>query len=65
MRDGERMAKAPHPLPVIGQGQPVHIYLGAGWAKGTVHDSTRDRCVVWLAQGQRAVTCYDARNLRR
>lgn len=47
------------------KGQSVDVYMGAGWAKGTIQDSGRDRCVVWLAQAQRSVTVYDNRNLRR
>ena len=63
--DSERLHGRPIPLKLIGKGQSVEVFMGAGWAKGTVSDSNPDRCVVWLAQAQRSITVYDNRNLRR
>ncbi|MGB0873635.1 MAG: hypothetical protein ACPGSE_00130 [Synechococcus sp.] len=60
----ERLSMRPHPLPVFRKGTAVQVFVGAGWAKGSVTDSTRDRCTVWLPQGRRQVTCSDARNIR-
>lgn len=60
----ERLAGRPHPLPVFRKGATVSVYLGSGWAAGYVTDSSRDRCTVHLAKGQRSVTCNDARNIK-
>lgn len=62
-RESERLAGKPHPLPVFPRGTQVSVFMGAGWAKGSVTDSSRDRCTVWL--GSKSTTCSDARNLKR
>lgn len=62
----ERLAKPPHPLPTLRKGTPVSIFGGGGWEKGTVTDSTRDRCTVRLSRGaNRSRTCFDARNIKQ
>lgn len=63
--DSERLCGRPTPLNQIGKGQPVEVFMGAGWAKGTVQDANPDRCVVWMLQAQRSITVYDNRNVRR
>ena len=61
----QRLAKPAHPLPVFRKGTPVSIYMGAGWEKGTVTESTKDRCTVRLSRGaSRVRTCFDARNIK-
>jgi hypothetical protein len=57
------MLQPAHPLPVFRKGTQIKVFLGAGWSKGRVEYSDRDRCVVFLKIGSRRVTCYDARNL--
>jgi hypothetical protein len=64
VKAGERMQQAPTPLPVFRRGTPVEVFIGAGWGKGSVEQSDRNRCVVFLKIGQRRVVCYDARNVR-
>jgi len=64
LKASERMSQPPHPLPVFRKGSQVQVFIGAGWGKGTVEYSDRDRCVVFLKIGSRRVTCYDARNLK-
>jgi hypothetical protein len=60
----ERMYQNPTPLPVFRKGTQVQVFCGAGWLRGTVEFSSRDRCVVFLKIGSRRVICYDARNLK-
>jgi hypothetical protein len=52
-----------HPLPVLERNQDVKIYMGAGWAKGTVICSDLDGCTVRLPQLQKTVRVRDARNI--
>lgn len=52
------------PLPVFRQRSEVQVYIGAGWAKGTVTESSRNRCAVHLGGQQRTVVVSDARNIR-
>jgi len=59
----ERLAGPIKPLPVLRKGTQVKVYIGAGWAKGTVNDSTRDACTVYLTQQRRTTRCHDARNI--
>ena len=62
----DRLAKPRHPLPTLRKGTAVSIFMGAGWEKGTVTDSTRDRCTVRLGRGAgRSRTCFDARNIKQ
>jgi hypothetical protein len=58
------MQQAPTPLPIYRKGAHVEVFLGAGWGKGGIEYSDRDRCIVFLKVGQRRVTCYDRRNIR-
>lgn len=64
-RDHIRMQRPSHPMPVIGRGQQVHVYTGAGWSKGTVQESSRDRCSVHLSRENKTTVCRDARNIKR
>ena len=61
----ERLQKRPHPLPVFPKGTAVKVYMGAGWAKGTVQQSDKDACTVWLPQLRKSTRCRDARNIAR
>ena len=61
----ERLQGPIKPLPVFPRGTEVKVYIGAGWAKGKVTDSTRDACTVWLSQQRRTTRCHDARNITR
>ena len=45
------------------RGTLVKIYMGAGWAKASVVEWAKDRCVCRLARGGSTVVVYDARNL--
>ena len=58
------MQRPPHPLPILRKRTEVQVFMGAGWAKGKVTDSNRNRCSVWLSQGQKTVVVSDARNIR-
>ena len=60
----ERMYQNPTPLPIFRKGTQVQAFCGAGWLRGTVEFSDRDRCVVFLKIGSRRVTVRDARNLK-
>lgn len=64
LSEGQRLAGRSHPMPALRRNAPVQVFMGAGWQKGTVQESTRDRCTVWLGQAQRNTTIYDARNIR-
>ena len=61
----KRRSKSPTPMPILRKGTPVSIYMGAGWEKGTVTDSTKRHCSVRLNRGtSRTKTCFDARNIK-
>lgn len=59
----DRWQKKPHPMPIFRKGTTVKVQMGAGWSKGTVRSSDRDRCTVWLTREQKSTTTYDARNI--
>jgi hypothetical protein len=59
----DRWKKSRHPLPVFRKRTTVKVRMGAGWSKGIVQDSTRDRCTVWLSREQKTTVCHDARNI--
>jgi hypothetical protein len=61
----ERLARNPFPLPLFVQGTKVQVYMGAGWALGFVEESSQTRCTVKLKVGNKPVTIYDARSIRR
>lgn len=58
-----RWKTKPHPVPVFRKRQEVKVQMGAGWSKGTVQQSDRDGCSVWLGREQRSVRVTDARNI--
>lgn len=61
----KRLSKSPTPMPILRKGTPVSIYMGAGWEKGTVTDSTKRHYSVRLNRGtSRTKTCFDARNIK-
>lgn len=62
-KEYERLSKPATPMPVLRRGTEVKVFMGAGWAKGTVESSTRDSCTVYCKQLRRKTTCRDARNL--
>jgi sRNA-binding protein len=47
---------------VLRIGQPVKVYMGAGWLKGTVRTKFKDSVVVQL--DRRTARCYDLRNIK-
>ena len=61
----ERLSGPIKPLPVFPRGTVVKVYIGAGWGKGTVQESSRDSCTIWLSQQRRTTRCHDARNIQR
>lgn len=61
----KRMAMSPFPMPLFTQNTKVQVYLGAGWSTGYVVSSAQDRCIVQLGVGNRSITVYDARSIRR
>lgn len=46
----------------IRRGTPVKVYMGAEWAKGTVHSTMAGAAMVQIAR--RIVTVYDLRNIK-
>ena len=61
----QRLSKPPTPMPILRRGTPVSVYMGAGWEKGSVVDSTKRHCSVRLSRGTgRTRTCFDARNIK-
>ena len=58
------MNQASYPLPILRKGTVVKVFRGAGWSKGSVIDSKKDRCVVRLYQGDKTVTVYDRRSIK-
>lgn len=62
----ERLSRPATPMPIFRRGTPVSIYMGAGWEKGTVTESTKRHCSVRLSRGtNRTRTCFDARNIKQ
>ncbi len=43
-------------------GQPIKVYMGAGWLRGTVRTKFKDSVVVQL--DRRTARCYDLRNVK-
>ena len=64
-RDAERLQQPMSPMPSLIKGQQVEVYLGAGWAKGSVQHCDRSSVSVWLPQQRRSPVCKDARNIRK
>lgn len=61
----ERLAGPISPLPLFPQGTTVKVFMGAGWAKGTVSTSDKDACSVYLSQLRKHTRVKDARNILR
>lgn len=61
----ERLSSPSHPMPMYPKGTEVKVYMGAGWAKGTVRTSDRDACSVYLTQLRRTTRVKDSRNILR
>ena len=59
----QRLEMPAHPLPALERNQDVRVFMGAGWAKGTVICSDLDGCTVRLPQLQKTVRVRDARNI--
>ena len=62
-RRSDRMSRPATPMTILRKGTEVKAYMGAGWTKGTVVESTKQYCTVYLTQGRRQVTVRDQRNL--
>jgi hypothetical protein len=65
LKELDRLSRSPFPMPIFERGAKVQVYLGAGFGTGYVENSQQDRCVVRLVTGNRPVTVYDARSIRR
>lgn len=65
LTEQERMKQKPFPLPSFTKGTKVQVYMGAGWSTGYVTESQQTRCSVNLVQGNKPVTVFDARSIRR
>jgi hypothetical protein len=52
-------------MPLFTKGTQVEVYMGAGWLKGTVSQSDKERCSVWLGKLNRTTIVKDARNIKR
>ena len=59
----QRLVMPAHPLPLLQCGSKVKVFMGSGWAKGTVSRSDLGSCTVLLPQLQRTVRVFDARNI--
>lgn len=64
LKAAEWMAQPPQPLDVLRKGTSVKIFMGAGWASGTVTESTRTACVVFIKARNKSVTVHDRRNIK-
>lgn len=60
-----RLAGPINPMPMYPKGTEVKVFMGAGWAKGTIRTSERDACSVYLTQLRRTTRVRDARNIQR
>lgn len=60
-----RLAGPTSPMPMFPKGTEVKVFMGAGWAKGTVRTSDRDAISVYLTQLRRTTRVKDARNIQR
>ena len=63
-KEGERLSGESCPMTIYRRDTLVQIYLGTGWAKGRVCESTKKHCSVRLLKDQRLVSCSDNRNLK-
>ena len=46
----------------VRRGENVKLFMGAGWAKGTLMEKTADSVLVKI--DKRTIRCYDPRNVR-
>lgn len=46
-------------------GNPVSVYMGAGWAKGTMSNRFKDHVLVSLRDQRRVIAVWDARNIKQ
>lgn len=61
----QRLAARPFPLPLFPIGSKVQVYLGAGWSTAYVVNSGQDKCQVRLSVGNRVITVFDARSIKK
>ena len=59
----QRLEMPAYPLPLLKSDSEVKVFMGAGWASGTVTSSDAGSCTVRLPQLQRTVRVFDARNI--
>ena len=64
MKAVEWMTQEPLPMRSMRKGTNVKIFMGAGWAKGTVVSWSSSGITVYLAREKRTVTVRDNRNLK-
>jgi hypothetical protein len=65
LANDQRLSRPPFPIPRFMKGTKVQVYMGAGWSTGSVVDSHQDKCAVRLAIGNRLITVFDARSIRK
>lgn len=58
------MAQDPTPLEVFRKGTSVKVYTGCGWQAGTVIESSRRSCTVFVKARNKNVTVFDRRNIQ-
>jgi hypothetical protein len=64
-KEASRLQGSPLPMSLYPRGTRVQVYMAGGWALGSVDNSTKEKCSVFLAKQQRMVSCTDNRNLRK
>jgi len=63
-RNVQRLTGDPADFSHVRVGNPVSVYMGAGWVKGTMSNRFKDHVLVSLSGQKRVVAIWDARNIR-
>ncbi len=64
LKAAEWYQQEPLPMRSMRKGTNVKVFMGAGWAKGTVVNWASSGITVYLAREKRTVTVRDNRNLK-
>ena len=64
LKSADWMQQDPLPFPIFKVSTTVRVFMGAGWKIGTVEDSKKDSCLVYLKQTRQRVRVYDRRNIK-
>jgi hypothetical protein len=64
LKAAEWYQQEPLPMRSMRKGTSVKIFMGAGWAKGSVVNWASSGITVYLAREKRTVTVRDNRNIR-